>query len=514
MYDALQIAQELLLPHGLAPLPILANTKRAAVPWGQWQAEGIAPTQLPLLFRNESFTVAAICGAASRNLIALDCDSERAFDDMRTKLNAFATWHVQSARGGHLYFRTPVPVRTRKPLADVQILAQGNYVMAPGAWHPSGVQYQFLKQTPHIAHLPTLTAIPGITLEPISVRPLGMPRLAWRILTGQKLYREYASASEKEFAAVCSMVNAGMSFARIHAAFVALAVGKDTHFGRWMTERGGQRSAREMLERMYRAALSFTAKDSPERLSAKQLRAWLLDHPLDGRTGTYDTCILDAVLQIALQAGTLTISASARDLAERAGVSKDAANKATRRLQERGWLVLDTEWSGRFANVYRIQPRPEFGLQNLYTSSKALNVRECIGFATTENLFAASKDFFANDVFRWQGLGKIAALVCVQLENSSMTLEELARRIGRDKSTISRAIEKLRNANVIEPADLRGWAICWRIVPNLDLSQIARELATDGIGARQKRDHLAEREAYRKRLMEWQKEHNADAHQE
>lgn len=457
--------------------------------------------QLPLLFRDESLTVAAICGAASGNLIALDCDSERAFDDMRAKLNDPDTWQVQSARGGHIYFRTDVPVRTRKPRADIQILAQGNYVMSPGAWHPSGMQYQFVKQTPAIAKLATLTAIPGITLEPVSIRPTGMPRLAWRILTGQKVNRAYASDSEKEFAALCSMVNAGMSFERIHAAFVSLANRKETHFGRWMTERGGQRQARAMLERMYRAALDFTAHDSLDRIAAKKLRAWLLNHPLDGRTGTYDTCVLDALLQIALQAGTLTISASARDIAERAGMSKDAANKATRRLQERGWIVLDTEWTGRFANVYRIQPKPEFGLQNLYTSSKALNVRECIDFATTETLFAA-------DAFRWQGLGKTAALVCAQLQNVPMTLDELAGKIGRDKSTISRALEKLRAANVIEPAaDLRGWAICWRIVPALDLKQVARDLATEGAAQRQKHDHIAERNKYRKRLAEWQAEH-------
>ena len=506
---ALELAQSLLIPNGLAPLPVIAHTKRAAVPWAKWQAEGIAATQLPMLFRDESLTVAAICGAASGNLLALDCDSERAFDNMRAALNDPETWQVQSQRGGHIYFRTDVPVRTRKPRTDVQILAQGNYVMSPGALHPSGIHYQFIKQTPHIATLTSLTAIPGITLEPVSIRPVGMPRLAWRILTGQNVRREYASDSEKEFAAICSMVNAGMSFERIHAAFVSLANHSKTHFGRWMTERGGQRQARAMLERMYRDALSFTSHDSVERQTAKILRAHLLDHPLDGRTGTYDTCVLDALLQIALQAGTLTIAASARDIAERAGISKEAANKATHRLQARGWLILDTEWCGRFANVYRIQAKPEFGLQNLYTSSKALNVRECIGFATSENLFAGN-GFFADDAFRWQGLGKTAALVCAQLQHTPMTLDELAGKLGRDKSTISRALEKLRAANVVETADLRGWAICWRISPNLDLKQVAREMSTDGIAQRQKRDHIAERDKYRRRLTEWQSEHEPE----
>lgn len=497
MSDALALAETLLIPNGLSPLPVIARTKRAALPWGQYQAEGIGAAQLQMFFRDDSYSVAAICGAASHNLMVLDCDSERAFDDMRAKLGDPETWQVKSKRGGHIHYFTPVPVRTRKPLSDLQILAQGNYVMAPGTLHPDGMRYQFIKHTRVIAILPSLTAIPGITLEPIAVRPTGMPRLAWNILTGKDTRREYQSDSEREMAAVCSMVNAGFSFERIHTAFVTLANSKRFHFGRWVIEHGGLRSAQQMLERMYRAALAFTAKDSQDRIAAKHVRAWLLDHPLEGRTGAYDTCVLDAMLQIALQAGTLTVAASARDLAERAGVSFPAANKATHRLLEQGWLVLDTEWSGRFANVYRITPKPEFGLQNLYTSPKALNVRKCIGFATTENLFAS-------DAFRWQGLGKTAALVCVQLAETTQTIDELAARMGRDKSTISRSIEKLVNANVIEPADLRGWAVVWQLVPNLDLAGVARKLATDGVGQKQKRDHIQAREQFRKRLETWQ----------
>lgn len=498
MTDALALAQSL-ISYGISPLPVIARTKRAALKWARWQADGIESAQLPLLFKDDTYTVAAICGSASGNLVALDCDSHRAFDEMLDVLHDPETWIVKSQRGGHIYFRTSVPVRTRKASPELQILAQGNYVMAPGSLHPSGTPYQFIKQTPEIARLPSLTAIPGITLEPIQVHPAGMPRLAWRILTGQPTRRAYASDSEREMAAVCSMVNAGMSFERIHTAFVRLADSKHSHFGRWMTERGGQKNARDMLERMYRRALQFTAKDSPERAAAKHLRAWLLDHPLDGRTGTYDTCVLDALLQIALQSGSLTIAAGARELAERAGISKEAAPKATRRLIERGWLEMDTAASGRFSNIYRIVPQSKFGLQNLYTPSETIRVRECIGFATTENLFAA-------DAFRWKGLGKSAALVCQQLTRGAFTLDEIARNIGRDKSTVSRALDRLYAVGAVEPSDLRGWAVTWRLAPDVNWSDIAHRLETAGAARRQKSAHDRQRETYRKRLERWQEE--------
>ncbi len=491
MNDALRIAQELLLPNGIAPLPIWQNSKRAALKWGKWQAEGIPQEQLPLLFEHDNLTVAAICGAASRNLVVFDCDSPAAFEHYRAALGDPQTWIVQSKRGGHIWFRSPVPVKSVKRDAEMQILAQGTYVLAPGARHPSGITYQFLRSTARILELPSLAPLPGIELEPLRVRPTGMPRLAWRLLNGLSVRREYHSDSEREFAAICAMVNSGMTFPRILNAFVRLA-NKSSHFGRWMTERG-RKSAESMLERMYRKALAFTANDSAERRLAKATRAWLLDHPLTGRTGVYDHLIFDHVLQISLRAGSLSVAVGARDLGEEVGLSKDAASKGLKRLRERGWLELESEWSGPFSNIYRVKP-PETILQNLYTSTQEINVRKCIGFENRESIFS-------HDAFRWGALSKSIAQVWDCLARTSCTQKELCARTGRSQATISRALDALQELHLIEPSELRGWEIVWQLKATADLNEIARFYETAGKRAAQQRKHSEQRAQYLKQLQ-------------
>lgn len=494
MTDPLALAQTLLIPNGLAPLPIYAGTKRATLKWGRWQAEGLPIEQLPLFFHEPNLTVAAICGAASANLVITDCDTNEQFDAMLLAMNEPDTWIVKSPRGGHLYFRTRVPVRSIKVNPEMQILAQGCYVMAPEALHPSGAHYKFFKRTPHIAELPTLTAIPGVGLEPILVRPTGMPRLAWKLLTGQTVARAYASDSEREMAAVCSMVNAGMSFERIHNAFVRLAPGKQSHFGRWMIERGGPSSARAMLERMYREALKFTAHDSPDRALAKAMRLWLADHPLKGHSGVYDHNALDRVLQIALAAGSLSVAVSTRSLGDDIGVSRFAAGSALKRLQERGLLVLEQEWTGPLANIYRVQP-PQSVLQNLTTSQNNLNVRKWIGFGNQ-----IENSFTSHDAFRHGALSKTCAQVWEWLHRAPMTQSELVERTGRSASTISRALDVLQANAMIEAHDLRDWKIVWTAKQNFDLNALARWYETAGKGAAQALKHERERELRRKQM--------------
>lgn len=495
MNEALTIAQTLLIPNRIAPLPIFPHSKRATVKWGQWQAEGIPAAQLPLFFRDETCTVAAICGAASENLVVFDCDSERAFDHYRNALGDPETWVVKSARGGHIWFRSTVPVKSQKKDADMQILAQGCYVMAPGAQHPTGQTYEFVKHPRNILTLPTLHPLENILLEPIRVRPTGMPRRAWKLLNGQAVSREYHSDSEREMAAICAMVNSGMEFTRIHNAFVRLA-GKSTHFGRWMTEHG-QRSAETMLDRMYRKALAFTAHDSPERKLAKSARAYLLDNPLIGRTGVYDQIVLDCVLRTALHAGSLSVAMGVRDLGEDAGISKEAAGKALRRLRERGWLELETEWVGPFSNIYRILP-PQTLFHNLYTPPNELNVRKCIGYENEE-----ISRFFGHDAFRWGAMSKSAAQCLDRLLSAALTQKELAVKTGRSPATISRAVDVLQALALIEPHDLRGNEIVWKAKPDLDLNAVARFYETSGKRAAQERKHDDQRGKYQAYLEQF-----------
>ncbi len=164
--DALALALDL-IKYNLAPLPIRAGTKLVACKWRDYQDRGPAAEDLPALFESPApLTVGVLCGAPSDRLLVLDCDSESALAEMLRALGDPATWVVRTPRGGHIYLRTPYPVRSvlSPNNHSVDLLAQGQYVLAPGAVHPNGSCYDFIRQTPAILELSSLDAIPGVTL--------------------------------------------------------------------------------------------------------------------------------------------------------------------------------------------------------------------------------------------------------------------------------------------------------------------------------------------------------------
>ncbi len=172
--DALALALDL-MKYKLAPLPIRAGTKLAACKWRDYAVSGFAADELRGLFESpDPLTVGVLCGAPSDRLLVLDCDSEAALLKMLQPLGDPATWVVRTPRGGHIYLRTPRPVRTVLSANNhsVDVLAQGHYVLAPGAVHPNGTCYDFIRQTPAILELNSLDAIPGITLTPAELEVL------------------------------------------------------------------------------------------------------------------------------------------------------------------------------------------------------------------------------------------------------------------------------------------------------------------------------------------------------
>ncbi len=166
--DVLALARDL-TKYRLAPLPIRAGTKLAACKWRDYQVSGPSAADLQALFESpDLLTVGVLCGAPSDRLLVLDCDSEAALAEMLRALGDPATWVVRTPRGGHIYLRTPRPVRSMLSPNNhaVDVLAQGQYVLAPGAVHPNGSRYDFIRQTPAILELRSLDAIPGVTLAP------------------------------------------------------------------------------------------------------------------------------------------------------------------------------------------------------------------------------------------------------------------------------------------------------------------------------------------------------------
>lgn len=115
--------------------------------------------------RNKS-NVGVVTGAVS-NVIALDCDSQEAFDAV-TRLGVPPTPRVSTARGWHLYFRWPgYPVANAAGLLPgVDVRGDGGYVVGPGSVHPTGVIYEWATSPREVPFAP----VPEWLLDMLAMR--------------------------------------------------------------------------------------------------------------------------------------------------------------------------------------------------------------------------------------------------------------------------------------------------------------------------------------------------------
>jgi hypothetical protein len=132
---------------GIHIFPCLARDKRPATPHGYKDAT----TDLAIItqwFRQDPDLNLAIATGTISNLFVVDVDNADAEMELR-KLEAQlgnlpSTVEVITARGRHLYFKTPgMPLRNSasKIAPGIDTRADGGYVLAPPSIHPSGKQY-------------------------------------------------------------------------------------------------------------------------------------------------------------------------------------------------------------------------------------------------------------------------------------------------------------------------------------------------------------------------------------
>jgi hypothetical protein len=130
--------------------------KKAAIPWAalcerrptaadvnRWRDMGVL------------HNVGIIGGAVSGNLALVDLDGDEAVDRFsRAFPSLMETYTVQSGSGHglHLYLRAdilPPSKRTSQPWGNVELRANGCYVVAPPSIHPeSGMRYEVVRRVP------------------------------------------------------------------------------------------------------------------------------------------------------------------------------------------------------------------------------------------------------------------------------------------------------------------------------------------------------------------------------
>lgn len=105
---------------------------------------------LAMLFAGEC-NMAIMCGHTSGNLFVIDCESPEAFayHQEQTRRRHLPLWTVETARGGHLYFRCTegeVENIINGTLPYTEIKGRQGYVLAPPSLHPSGITYHWCQQ--------------------------------------------------------------------------------------------------------------------------------------------------------------------------------------------------------------------------------------------------------------------------------------------------------------------------------------------------------------------------------
>lgn len=302
----------------------------------------------------------------------------------------------------------------------------------------------------------------------ISLQP---SRKAWRLLHGQDL-EKYPSRSEHEQALLLSLVNSGYDFDAILALFLQYPCA-----GKFREMRAQKpRNAIRYLEHSFENARQWAAAhESQGRKLARAAMAWADSQAWRGRTGAIDRAVFLAHCEIAHRAARIVYAASARDLAELAGVGFMTATRATHRLRKCGLIVLEQEATFNLAHTFR--------LVHTDTLSKYFIVRECI-----------TTDSAAHDVFRYSGLGKTAAAVWDILKADTLTAREIIEKTGRGRLAVNRALERMFQLQMIG-MDLTEHGATWYALDSVNLDEIARHIGTYGKGARQKAEHKQQRAA-------------------
>lgn len=145
---------------GLCVIPVSREDKKPLVKWAQFQVARPTEAQLKLWFDvPDPPNVGIVCGAVSGNLVVLDFDEVKLYDQMGKSMEETTTVVKTANRGFHVWLRTDATFAKCTPIPHLDVQAEGAYVLAP----PSvinGKAYDFVSdEQPEIASIPRLFSV-------------------------------------------------------------------------------------------------------------------------------------------------------------------------------------------------------------------------------------------------------------------------------------------------------------------------------------------------------------------
>jgi len=122
---------------GFSVIPITLDSKKPAIEWKEYQQRKPTEEELKRWFLENNYNIGIVTGAIS-GIVVVDLDSKEAIA-FAVKNKFPRTPTVKTGRGLHLYFKYRSNTRNfqkRPDLKDIDLRADGGYVIAPPSIHP------------------------------------------------------------------------------------------------------------------------------------------------------------------------------------------------------------------------------------------------------------------------------------------------------------------------------------------------------------------------------------------
>ena len=311
--------------------------------------------------------------------------------------------------------------------------------------------------------------------------------------------QRYHSRSEQLRAVLVSLANHGWTQTAAVDLVLASRIGDKAH---------QQRDPRGWLGAEWTRAVAWVAQHpavgdrTDTRVELARCRtaaaAWVWQRGLGSAPATLSR-VLGAVLDIAADAGVLQVSVSVRQLAERAGVGRSAAERALSVLVGQRVLRRVGRARGTDATTYRVDPHHQVlslgGDRQRDTRSHTPHAVSSVPLPHTPPQDPRSwhPD---HDGWRHRGLGGSALRVAQLLDpDTPRTAGQIAAQVGLSRSWVLVLLRRLLAADLIVHTP-DGWVPGPSETRTAALDRAADRYGTAGTGQRQRDQHAAERAAW------------------
>lgn len=210
--------------------------------------------------------------------------------------------------------------------------------------------------------------------------------------------------------------------------------------------------------------------------------------PWKGTGGATRRAVLAYLHCCAQRAGTLEIAAAVRAVALHVGIRTKTAHAALHALRRSGWLRC-TGRNDKGTNVYQLGAPP--GVVHRGNSTTVLSLRE-----------STVPTMYASDAWRWNGLGKNAALLMLVFDGGAQyaTGADVARAARLSPHTARRLLKRMVKDGLVSRIEGK-WGRGQSAVED-----VARTLPSWGAAAKQRELYVLERDEHERRRQEYRDE--------